>query len=138
MQSWSEIVQDVQRNWLIYGTMPIIAALIGYGTKIVAIRMMFRPHTYKGISPFGWQGIIPKRAPQMVDVLCETLTGRLISTREIVDRVDDAEIAALIERPLRAAAPTVEPLPIATIRTCSSGSTTTSPSTSTRSRSSGG
>lgn len=102
MQSWSEIVHDVQRNWLIYGTMPIIAALIGYGTKIVAIRMMFRPHTYKGIRPFGWQGIIPKRAPQMVDVLCETLTGRLISAREIVDRVDGAEIAALIERPLRA------------------------------------
>ena len=104
MQSWSEIVQDVQdvqRNWLIYGTMPIIAALIGYGTKIVAIPMMFRPHTYEDIRPFGWQGIIPKRAPQMVDLLCETLTGRLISAREIVDRVDGAEIAALIERPLR-------------------------------------
>lgn len=102
MQSWPEIVHDIERNWPIYATMPVIAALIGYGTKLVAIRMMFRPHRFVGLGPFGWQGIIPKRAPQMVDVLCETLTGRLISAREIVDRVDGAEIAALIERPLRA------------------------------------
>lgn len=102
VQTWAEIVADVQRNWLIYGSMPFIAAFIGWGTKIVAIKMMFRPHKFKGIGRLGWQGIIPKRSTEMVDVLCETLTGRLISAREIVDRVDGVEVAALIERPLRA------------------------------------
>lgn len=102
LQSISEIVTDVEHNWWVYLTMPIIAALIGYGTKIVAIKMMFRPHKFKGIGPIGWQGIIPKRAPEMVEVLCATLTGRLISSKEIIDRVDGAELAALIDRPMRA------------------------------------
>lgn len=102
MQSWSEIVGDFSRNWPVYVSMPIIAALIGWGTKLVAIRMMFRPQKFKGIGKLGWQGIIPRRAPQMVEVLCETLTGRLISAREIAEKIDGAEVAALIERPVRA------------------------------------
>ncbi|ALG86309.1 DUF445 domain-containing protein [Gordonia phthalatica] len=107
MQSWSEIVADFGRNWPIYATMPVIAALIGWGTKIVAIKMMFRPHKFRGLGVLGWQGIIPKRAPEMVAVLRETLTGRLISSSEIVARVDGPELAALIERPLRAQVSTI-------------------------------
>lgn len=102
IQSVPEIITDVEHHWWVYATMPIIAALIGYGTKIVAIKMMFRPQKFKGIGPIGWQGIIPKRAPEMVEVLCATLTGRLISSQEIIDRVDGAELAALIDRPMRA------------------------------------
>ncbi|MGY0498226.1 DUF445 domain-containing protein [Nocardia sp. FBN12] len=101
VQSLPEMVDDFAEHWWIYSTMPLIAALIGYGTKIVAIKMMFRPHKFIGFGAFGWQGIVPKRAPEMVEVLCSTLTGRLISAQEIIDRVDGAELAALIERPLR-------------------------------------
>ncbi|NMO04055.1 DUF445 family protein [Gordonia sp. TBRC 11910] len=102
IQSVPEIITDIEHHWWVYATMPIIAALIGYGTKIVAIKMMFRPQKFKGIGPIGWQGIIPKRAPEMVEVLCDTLTGRLISSQEIIERVDGAELAALIDRPMRA------------------------------------
>lgn len=101
MRSWAEIVHDLQTNSLIYLAFPVVAGLIGYFTKLVAIKMMFRPHKYKGIRPFGWQGIIPRRAPQMVDVLCETLTGRLISSAEIVGRIDSKMLAKKMERPLR-------------------------------------
>ncbi|WP_026918682.1 DUF445 domain-containing protein [Gordonia shandongensis] len=107
MQSWSAIVEDLESNWLVYASMPVIAALIGWGTKLVAIKMMFRPQRFIGIGRLGWQGIIPRRAPQMVEVLCETLTGRLITAGEIAARVDGAEIAALIERPLRAETATI-------------------------------
>ncbi|MBD0023192.1 MULTISPECIES: DUF445 family protein [Gordonia] len=102
MQTWAQITDDFHRNWPIYVAMPFVAALIGWVTKVVAIRMMFRPHTFKGIGPMGWQGIIPKRAPQMVTVLCETLTPRLVNAQEIAERIDAAELAALIDRPLRA------------------------------------
>ncbi|MBD0024565.1 DUF445 family protein [Gordonia pseudamarae] len=102
MQTWAEITDDFQRNWPIYVAMPFVAALIGWSTKLVAIRMMFRPHTFTGIGPLGWQGIIPKRAPQMVTILCDTLTPRLINAKEIAERVDPAELAARIDRPLRA------------------------------------
>ena len=102
MQTWAQITEDFHRNWPIYVAMPFVAALIGWVTKIVAIKMMFRPYTFKGIGPLGWQGIIPKRAPQMVTILCETLTPRLVNAKEIAERIDAAELAALIDRPLRA------------------------------------
>ncbi|BDH58550.1 DUF445 domain-containing protein [Tsukamurella sp. PLM1] len=38
----------------------------------------------------------------MVEVLCETITGRLVTAREIAEKIDGAEVAALIERPVRA------------------------------------
>jgi len=101
VQTWAEITDDFQRNWPIYVAMPFVAALIGWSTKLVAIRMMFRPYEFKGIGALGWQGIIPRRAPQMVDILCDTLTPRLINTREIAERIDPAELAARIDRPLR-------------------------------------
>ena len=84
VREWADIVDDIQTNWWIYAAMPVLAGLIGYCTKLVAIKMMFRPHEFKGIGPLGWQGIIPRRAPEMVAVLCETLTGRLISAGDIV------------------------------------------------------
>jgi uncharacterized membrane protein YheB (UPF0754 family) len=101
MRAWSEITGDVQLNWPIYLSMPFIAGLIGWFTKLVAIRMMFRPHKFKGIGPLGWQGIIPRRAPEMVEVLCQTLTGRLISAGDIMAGVDAKTLARKIDRPLR-------------------------------------
>ena len=101
MREWSEIVDDIQTNWWVYASMPFLAGLIGYVTKLVAIKMMFRPHTFKGIGPIGWQGIIPRRAAQMVEVLCETLTGRLVNAGDIVSKVDGKELARRIDRPLR-------------------------------------
>jgi hypothetical protein len=34
---------DFKEHWWLYLSMPIIASVIGYGTKIVAIKMMFEP-----------------------------------------------------------------------------------------------
>ncbi|MFC5286904.1 DUF445 domain-containing protein [Actinokineospora guangxiensis] len=83
--------------------MPVIAALIGYGTKIVAIRMMFQPVEFKGIKPFfGWQGIVPRRAARMAAIACDTMTDRLISAGEVVARLDAERIVKEIEAPLRA------------------------------------
>jgi uncharacterized membrane protein YheB (UPF0754 family) len=101
MRGWAEILDDIQRNAPVYISMPFIAAAIGWFTKLVAIRMMFRPHKFRGIGPLGWQGIIPRRSAQMVDVLCQTLTGRLINNSDIVDRLDGKELARRIERPMR-------------------------------------
>jgi uncharacterized membrane protein YheB (UPF0754 family) len=95
------ILDDFQRNWLVYLSMPVIAALIGYVTKIVAIRMMFRPIEFTGIRPvFGWQGIVPRKAARMAAIACETMTDRLISAGEVVSRLDPERVAKELERPL--------------------------------------
>lgn len=101
IQSMSEIRADFAENWYIYVAMPIIAGLVGYGTKIVAVEMMFKPQTFKGIRPFfGWQGIIPRRAAKMAAILCDTLTSRLISAEEIFNRLDAKRVTDEIEGPL--------------------------------------
>lgn len=92
---------DIQQHFWIYISMPFVAALIGYGTKLIAIRMMFQPLTFVGIKPyFGWQGIIPRRAGKMAAIAADTLLARLISARELYSRLDPSEIIKATEKPL--------------------------------------
>ncbi|AXQ29163.1 DUF445 family protein [Solimonas sp. K1W22B-7] len=102
MQSWAEIVIDVQKNWFLYASMPFVAAIIGYVTKIVAIRMMFQPIEFIGIKPpfLGWQGIVPRKAAIMASIACDTMTSKLIKPSDIFDRLDPDRIAEEIEKPL--------------------------------------
>jgi uncharacterized membrane protein YheB (UPF0754 family) len=66
------ILTDLQQNWLVYIVVVVMAGLIGWVTKIVAIEMMFKPIDFKGIRigkiPIGWQGVIPHRAAHMASV----------------------------------------------------------------------
>ena len=104
MQTWQDIVVDVQQNWWLYASMPFVAAIIGFGTKIVAIRMMFQPIEFVGIRPFlGWQGIVPRKAAIMAGIACDTMTTKLIKPEDIFNKLDPDRIAKEIEKPLLAA-----------------------------------
>ncbi|VVJ14999.1 Uncharacterised protein [Amycolatopsis camponoti] len=97
------IVADFAQHWPLYVSIPVVAALIGYGTKLVAIRMMFQPVEFIGVKPFlGWQGIVPKRAARMASIACDTMTEQLIEPAEVVARLDASRIAQEIEKPLLA------------------------------------
>ncbi len=99
----SGILADFAQHWPLYVSIPIVAALIGYGTKLVAIRMMFQPVEFIGVKPFlGWQGIVPKRAARMASIACDTMTEQLIKPAEVVARLDASRIAQEIEKPLLA------------------------------------
>ncbi|MEK6789143.1 MAG: DUF445 domain-containing protein [Pseudomonadota bacterium] len=99
--SLSEILIDVQTNWMLYCAMPLIACGIGYVTKIIAIRMMFQPLDFVGIKPWlGWQGIIPSKAGVMAGIMHDTLTKRLIKPADIFGRLDPRRVANEIEQPL--------------------------------------
>ncbi|HSW12319.1 MAG TPA: DUF445 domain-containing protein [Solimonas sp.] len=101
LQSFSEIVVDVQQNWMIYVSMPFVAAAIGYFTKIIAIHMMFEPIEFVGKKPyFGWQGIVPRNAARMAGIAVDTLTQKLLKTEELFGRLDPARVAKEIEKPL--------------------------------------
>ncbi|MPZ93588.1 MAG: DUF445 family protein [Propionibacteriales bacterium] len=80
--------------------MPLAAALIGYVTKIVAIRMMFQPLEFHGVGRLGWQGIIPRRAARMASIATETLTRELIDPQQIISRLDPVRIAEEMRQPL--------------------------------------
>ncbi|WP_279579114.1 DUF445 domain-containing protein [Fodinicola feengrottensis] len=96
------IGRELAGHWFVYASMPIIAAIIGYVTKRVAIEMMFRPMEFIGIPPFlGWQGIVPKNARRMATIACELLIGRLLDPQEVVDQLDPDRLAKEMEEPLR-------------------------------------
>lgn len=102
--SGAEILADLQRNWLLYASMPVVAALIGWGTKLVAIRMMFEPLEFRGWKPFlGWQGVVPRNAARMAAIACDTMTARLLSPRDVFGKLDPRRVAREIEQPLLAA-----------------------------------
>lgn len=97
------LVDEILRHWYVNLTIPLIAAVIGYVTKLVAIRMMFQPLEYRGRRPFGWQGIIPRRAARMAGIATDTMTENLISASDVVQRLDPVRVAAEIEAPMKAA-----------------------------------
>ncbi len=95
------ILADLQKNWILYASMPIVAAAIGYVTKIMAVRMMFEPIEFVGIRPYlGWQGVIPRHAARMAAIAVDLMLGRLISPQEIFGRLDPERVAREIEKPM--------------------------------------
>jgi uncharacterized membrane protein YheB (UPF0754 family) len=83
-----------------YVSIPVLAAAIGYVTKLVAIRMMFLPLEYQGKRPFGWQGIVPAHAARMASIAVDMMTSQLISPADVVRRLDPDRIARQIAEPL--------------------------------------
>lgn len=98
------IVADLADNWILYCSIPLVAAIIGYVTKLLAIRMMFSPIEFRGVrAPLGWQGIVPKRAAKMAGIACDTMTEQLVTPADVMDRLDGDRVAAEIAEPLHAA-----------------------------------
>ncbi len=110
MMSFSQILTDVQANWLLYASMPVVAAIIGFVTKIVAIEMMFNPIEFVGSEKklfgyriFGWQGIVPRKAATMASIACDLMTEKLISPEDVFGKLDPVRVAQEIEKPMVAA-----------------------------------
>ncbi|MVU80819.1 DUF445 family protein [Nocardia sp. ET3-3] len=97
----SAVIDDLRDHWAIYVLMPVIAAFIGYLTKLVAVEMMFRPLEFVGIRPyFGWQGVIPRYTPRMAATAVDLMMKRLLDPQEIISRIDLDELMAKMEIPM--------------------------------------
>ena len=100
ISSWSEITHDFGANWLIYLSMPFVAAFVGWSTKIVALEMLYRPIEFKGIGPIGWQGIVPRRAGKVGSKTIDLLTSNLLKPEELLARIDANEAVEALREPL--------------------------------------
>lgn len=97
------LIADFKADMWLYISIPFISGIIGYVTKVVAIKMMFYPIEFWGIKPFfGWQGIVPRKSIKMATIAVDLMTERLIKPEEIFSRLDPKRIAAEIETPLMA------------------------------------
>ena len=71
---------------------PMISAAVGFATNWLAVKMTFYPVEYKGVWPFGWQGIIPANAKKMAKIAVDMSIRKLITLDELVDRIDPEEM----------------------------------------------
>mmetsp|Transcript_38249 Transcript_38249/g.83314 ORF Transcript_38249/g.83314 Transcript_38249/m.83314 type:complete len:630 (+) Transcript_38249:56-1945(+) len=113
LQGWSDAAlgkEDSEgsalESILRYGSIPVIAAIIGYGTNVVALQMMFYPIEFMGYFPdakigcgldlplFGWQGVIPMKRAEMAEISVDLMTQRLIQVGEIFSRLDPDIVAS--------------------------------------------
>lgn len=82
-------------------SIPLISALVGWGTNYLAVKMMFYPLKFIGIPPvFGWQGLIPAKRKEMAEIEVELVLGKLLSVEELANRLEPEALTKAIEHRL--------------------------------------
>ena len=99
-QTWHQIKADFGLNWFIYLSMPFVAAFVGYTTKLVALQMLYRPIEFVGIGPFGWQGVVPRRAGKTASLTIQMLTDKLLKPEELLEKIDAKQTVEDLREPL--------------------------------------
>ena len=81
------------KELLMYISIPITSALVGWGTNVLAIKMTFYPVEFFGIKPIGWQGIIPSKAAKMSEKSVDLWLEKLINLQELFAQIDPKVVA---------------------------------------------
>lgn len=85
-----------------YLFIPFFAALVGWLTNALALRMLFHPVDFLGLPPhLGWQGVLPRSAEQLTGDMAELAMRELLSREELFDQLDIDRIVHGLELPLR-------------------------------------
>ncbi|MCG8316755.1 MAG: hypothetical protein MI976_26360 [Pseudomonadales bacterium] len=91
-----------------YCSIPVVAALVGWSTNWLAIKLMFHPLEFVGYQPFflGWQGVIPSKSERMAKVVVEKGLESLANISEVYQQIDrsrlSSEIVKLMDHRLEA------------------------------------
>jgi uncharacterized membrane protein YheB (UPF0754 family) len=72
---------------VLFITIPLITAFIGYITNWAAVKMVFYPAVPWGVGPLKWQGIVYRLAPKFAAEIATT-TGHILSPEDMVERLD--------------------------------------------------
>jgi uncharacterized membrane protein YheB (UPF0754 family) len=72
-----------------FAVIPVVAALIGWSTNWLAIKLTFYPIEFKGLRPlFGWQGIIPSKAEKMAMISVDSTISKISTVQEVFQQID--------------------------------------------------
>jgi len=67
----------------IYWVLPLLGALIGWTTNIIAIKSLFRPYRKIKIGPFKIQGLLPRYQYELAEKIGQTLERELLTPEEL-------------------------------------------------------
>lgn len=84
-----------------YILIPVIAALIGWITNYIAVKMLFRPRKAINILGIKIQGLVPKRQNDLAIKIAETIEQNLISHKDIQQIIKSTDSEAQIETLIR-------------------------------------
>lgn len=82
-------------DWL--WTLPIVGAVVGYGTNWLAIRMLFRPRKPRRFLGITFQGLVPRRRKDLAARIAATVERELVKPSDIQAALSDPEIIAAAE-----------------------------------------
>ena len=72
--------------------LPVVGALIGFGTNWLAIKMLFHPRQPR----YGIQGLLPRRQKDLAHKLGHVVAKELINLDSLLDHLDDVDLEELI------------------------------------------
>jgi uncharacterized membrane protein YheB (UPF0754 family) len=81
-------------------TLPFIAALIGWFTNFIAVKMLFHPREPINLLFFKIQGIFPKRQKVLAEKLGSMVANDLFSVDDLMNQIkstDDSQVMVLVE-----------------------------------------
>lgn len=80
-----------------YLSIPVLSAIVGWATNVLALKMTFYPLEFIGLRPFlGWQGIIPAKAESMARRTVDLITTRLVGVQEVISRLEPARVVEVL------------------------------------------
>lgn len=71
----------------IWVTIPVVSALIGWGTNLLAIRFLFHPRRQIRFLGLTWQGLIPRRQSELASKTAEIIERELLQQHFLRDNV---------------------------------------------------
>ena len=74
-------------------SLPVIGALIGWGTNYLAVKMLFRPKKSINLILFRLQGVFPKRQQAFATKLGEVVSGELFSISDVTGSLKSRAVA---------------------------------------------
>lgn len=90
------IMIELNKQWVAYLAVPIVAALIGWITNYIAVKMIFHPRYPIRFLGLTIHGVIPKRQKELAVSLGETIEEKLISHRDVQAVLQSAEVHARV------------------------------------------
>ncbi|MCC2636787.1 MAG: hypothetical protein K0Q68_506 [Moraxellaceae bacterium] len=104
-QFWQELT--ARPDFWGFISIPIVAAIVTWGHVWWAMQMVFYPLDFVGIKtpqlekaiglhPFGWQGIIPRKARKMSDIVVERVIRKMGSVSDFLRQMEPEKVAAYV------------------------------------------
>ena len=82
--------------------LPLIAAVIGWGTNYLAVRMLFHPRVEKSILGLRIQGVFPKRQKVLAEKLGQLVARELFSMHDVRKHLQGEEFIVHVSKTIEA------------------------------------